>query len=84
MLRRLTLRDFVIVTALEVDLGTGRTLTLAAAGANLGNHGKDDVLRGHARAQSAFYVDGHGLEFFQGQGLGSQNMLNLRGTDAHR
>ncbi len=33
MLRRLTLRDFVIVTALEVDLGTGFTALTGETGA---------------------------------------------------
>ena len=62
MLRRLTLRDFVIVTALEVDLGTGFTALTGETGAGksilidalqlaLGSRGDAGVVReGAARA----------------------------------
>ena len=59
-------------------------VALAAAGADLGDDGQDDVLGGHARLQGALDVDGHGLERLQGQRLGGHDVLHLGGADAQR
>ena len=58
-------------------------VALAAAGADLGDDGQDQVLGGHARLQFAGNLDGHCLEGFQRQGLGGQHVLDLAGADAH-
>ena len=59
-------------------------VALAAAGADLGDDGQDDVLGGHARRQRALDVDRHGLERLQRQRLGGQHVLHLGGADAER
>ena len=59
-------------------------VALTAAGANLRDDGEDDVLSGHAGLESAFNVDGHGLEACQGQGLGGHDVLHLGGADTER
>ena len=76
-------------SALHGERANGRSavfehVALAAVGANLGDHGKDDVFGTHARAQRALNVDGHGLERLKRQGLRGQYVLNLAGADADR
>jgi hypothetical protein len=58
-------------------------VALAAAGPDLGDDGKDNVLGGHAGAQRALDVDGHGLEGLEGQRLGGHDVLHLGRADAH-
>ena len=55
---------------------------LATACADLGNHRKDDVFRGHTGTQGSFDVDRHRLEGLQRKGLGGQNVLNLARADS--
>ena len=57
-------------------------IALAAASADLGDDGQNDVLGGHALRQLAFNVDGHGLERLEAQGLRGHHMFDLGGADA--
>ena len=59
-------------------------MALAAAGADLGDDGEDDVLGGHVRRQFAFHVHGHRLERLERQGLCGEHVLDLRRADAER
>jgi hypothetical protein len=55
---------------------------LAAAGADLGDDGEDDVLGAHAGRQFAVHGDRHLLGPVLRQGLGRQDVLDLAGADA--
>ena len=73
--------------ALHGERANGRSavfehVTLAAVGADLGDHGKDEVFGAHARAQCSLNVDGHSFERLERQGLRGEHVLNLAGADA--
>ena len=57
-------------------------VALSPTGADLGDDGQDDVLGGHALAELATDVDGHGAEGLERQRLGRQDVLHLRRADA--
>ena len=54
----------------------------AAADADLGEHGEDDVLRGHAGAQGAVDTDLAGAGLALQQALRGQHVADLAGADA--
>ncbi len=57
-------------------------VALAAAGADPGDHGQDQVLGGDALGQRALHGDRHRLEGLERQRLGGQHVLDLGGADA--
>ena len=57
-------------------------VALAAAGADLGDDGEDDVLGRRALGQGAVDRDRHGLEGGHRQRLGGEHVLDLAGADA--
>ncbi len=57
-------------------------VALTAAGADLRDDRKDDVLGGDALRQITLDVHGHGLERLEAQGLRGHDMLDLGSTDA--
>ncbi len=57
-------------------------VALAAAGADPGDDGEDQVLGGDAVGQLALDGDGHGLEGRHRQRLGGEHVLDLAGADA--
>ena len=59
-------------------------VALAAAGAGLGDHGEDDVLRGDPVGQRAVDGDRHRLRPVHRQRLGGEHVLDLTGADAER
>ena len=59
-------------------------MTLAAAGADLGNNGKNQVLGRYSFSQLTADLNGHGLKRFQGQRLGSHDVLDFGGANSHR
>lgn len=59
-------------------------VTLSTAGADLRDHGQDDVLRRHPRAQRALDRDRHRLEGLERQGLRREDVLDLGRADAER
>ena len=65
------------------DVYTTDASSLAATRADFGNHGQDDVFRGHTWAQLSFDVYGHGFEWLERQGLCRENMFNLARANAH-
>jgi hypothetical protein len=54
----------------------------AAGGADLADHGQDDVLGGGALCELAVHLDLHVLGFLLDQRLGGQNVLDFGGADA--
>src|SRR5690554_2172205 len=56
-------------------------VTSAASGADLTNDSQNHILAGHTRAKFAVHLHQHVLHLLLNQALGSQNVLNFRGTD---
>ena len=73
-------------TALHGELADRLTavfqdVTLAAAGADLGDDGEDDVLGRRSLRQGPVHRNRHGLKGSHRQGLGGEHVLNLAGAD---
>src|SRR5690606_7005222 len=56
-------------------------VTGTASGADLTNDSQNHILAGHTRAKFAVHLHQHVLHLLLNQALGSQNVLNFRGTD---
>ena len=56
-------------------------MTLSPTGADLGDEGQDEVLRCDLLRHFPIHHDGHRCGTNLREGLGSQHMLNLAGTD---
>src|SRR5690606_1582197 len=56
-------------------------VTGTACGTNLADDGQNHILAGHTRAKFAVHLHQHVLHLLLNQALGSQNVLNFRGTD---